>query len=314
MEIPESFFDSEVRDGFYIPSFMKRSWAATLQVLDEMSKVCLRHDIKWWIDWGSLLATVRHRGFIPWDDDLDVSMMREDYMKFNRYAMDELPEGYFVNNIYNNPAFDEYHTRLLNSKDIDRSERFLNRNHGFPYLAGVDIFCIDYVNPDKREDERISSLIYSIGSIATNLPSDIYLKDIPQFKGVINDIEAISGFSVNDDEPVRQQINKICDTLMQSTKEEDATHVTCMVLHTGRENYSGLFPKEYYEKFIYLPYEFLMVPAPLHYDKILRTIFGDYMKPYRGGGVHEYPYYKAQENKLNESGHGLLRQKYSYEI
>ncbi|MBQ7563238.1 MAG: LicD family protein [Lachnospiraceae bacterium] len=314
LQIPEGFLESEVRSGFYIPAFMKRSWAATLTVLDEISEICARHDLKWWIDWGSLLATVRHGGFIPWDDDLDISMLRDDYMKFNRFAKEELPAGYFANNIYNNPRFDEYHTRVVNNTEIDRSEDFLNRHSGFPYLAGVDVFCIDYVSPDKETDQQICSLIYSIGSIATNLAPELFYNDVPQYRKALSDIEAICGYRFRLDKPLRQQINQLCEGLMQTTEESEAREATCMVDHATREGFRGVFPKEYYREFIYLPYEFIEVPVPLHYDEMLKTIFGNYMNPYRGGGVHEFPYFEQQERVLEENGAGKLREVYSLKI
>ncbi|MCR5733946.1 MAG: LicD family protein [Lachnospiraceae bacterium] len=312
MDIPEEFLESEVREGFYIPAFMKRSWAATLDVLNEIAAICTRHGLNWWMDWGTLLATVRHHGFIPWDDDLDISMMREDYTRFLEYAKDELPDGYYANNIYNNPRFDEYHTRLLNCRDIDKSDSFLNRSHGFPYLAGVDIFCIDYVNPDKEEDERLKSLIFNMGSIATSLEPELRIKDVPQYRGVLNDIEAICGHHFDEEGPARQQINILCDRLMQSTTEKEAALATCMVLYTGREVFKGVFPKEYYREFVYMPYEFFEVPVPVHYDEILTTLFGNYMKPYRAGGLHDYPYYSKQEEKLLEMSGEILRKMYHY--
>ena len=312
LQIPEKFLESEIREGFYVPAFMKRSWAATLVVLNEISVICNRHQLKWWIDWGSLLSAVRHGGFIPWDDDMDISMMREDYMKFNRYAKEELPDGYFANNIYNNPRFDEYHTRVVNCTEIDRSEDFLNRHAGFPYLAGVDVFCIDYVNPDKETDQTICDLIYTIGSVATNLTPELCYNDVPELHQSLSDIEAICSYRFRMDMPLRQQINRLCEGLMQTTDESEATEATCMVDYATRKGFRGVFPKEYYRDLIYLPYEFIEVPAPIHYDEILKTIFGNYMNPFRGGGAHEYPYYEQQEEHLEKTGVGKLRELYRF--
>ena len=311
MYIPEEFYESEVRDGFYVPSFMKRSWAATLEILDEIAGVCSRHGLKWWIDWGSLIATVRHRGFIPWDDDLDISMMRRDYMLFNKYAQNELSDGYSLNNIYNKRDFDDYLTRVVNTSYVRDDETFLESHCGFPYIAGVDIFCIDYVNPDEEVDVEICKMIYTIGSVATGLDPELFVKDIPEYAGALNNIEEMCRYSFNGLEPVRQQINKLCERLMQNTKKEEALKATCMANHATREGFRGIFPKEYYEELITMPYEFIEVPVPLHYDEMLRTLFGNYMKPYRPGGLHEYPYYEKQEKLLTDNGYDIMRKMFN---
>ena len=98
MEFTVDFFKDEVRHGFYIPTAIKQAWAAELSVLSEIDKVCRKHDIKYFADWGTLLGTVRHGGFIPWDDDLDICMMRKDYQKFLAIAKAELPEEFDIYN------------------------------------------------------------------------------------------------------------------------------------------------------------------------------------------------------------------------
>ena len=96
-----TYFEDEVRDGFFVPSEIKRAWAAELEVLSEIDKICKKHKIQYFADWGTLLATVRHEGFIPWDDDLDIVMKREDYRRFMEIAQTELPEGFSAYNFRN---------------------------------------------------------------------------------------------------------------------------------------------------------------------------------------------------------------------
>ena len=79
---------------------MKRAWAAQLEVLEEIDKVCKKHNIRWFADCGTLLGAVRHRGYIPWDDDMDICMLRPDYIKFNQVAEQELPKSFVVLNMH----------------------------------------------------------------------------------------------------------------------------------------------------------------------------------------------------------------------
>ena len=96
MERQADFFRDEVRNGFYIPTAIKQAWAAQLDVLDVVDGICRKHGIKYFADWGTLLGAVRHGGFVPWDDDLDIAMLRPDYKRFREVADDELPQGFVI--------------------------------------------------------------------------------------------------------------------------------------------------------------------------------------------------------------------------
>ena len=66
MEFPKEFFLDEVREGFYVTAMMKRAWAAEIEILFEIDKICEKHGLHYCIDYGTLLGAIRHRGFIPW--------------------------------------------------------------------------------------------------------------------------------------------------------------------------------------------------------------------------------------------------------
>ena len=94
MIFPDSWFEDEIRSGFYVPSIMKRNWAAQIMVAKELEQVFEKHQIRWFIAAGTLLGAVRHKGFIPWDDDLDIYVLREDFIKLRAIPMEEFPEGF----------------------------------------------------------------------------------------------------------------------------------------------------------------------------------------------------------------------------
>ena len=99
MQIPYSYLEDEIRDGFYIHGMMKRGWAAAIEILEVVDRICKRYHIPYFADAGSLLGAIRHKGFIPWDDDLDICMKREDYNYFLQVVKCELPEQFKVVNI-----------------------------------------------------------------------------------------------------------------------------------------------------------------------------------------------------------------------
>ena len=163
MKFNNSYFEDEVQDGFFVPSEIKRAWAAELEVLSEIDKICKKHNIQYFADWGTLLAAVRHEGFIPWDDDLDIVMKRVDYIKFMEIAQTELPEGFSAYNFRNHDDLWLFLGRVVGKKRICFEEEHLEHFHQFPYIAGVDIFVLDYVSRDKEaERERDELALHTI--------------------------------------------------------------------------------------------------------------------------------------------------------
>ena len=112
------FFRDEIRNGFYIPTAVKQSWAAALDVLKVIDDICKRHDITYYADWGSFLGAVRHGGFVPWDDDLDICMKRDDYAKFREIADTELPENYCIHDYERQQDHWLFLARVVNNKHI----------------------------------------------------------------------------------------------------------------------------------------------------------------------------------------------------
>ena len=146
-EYSQDYFEDEIRDGFYVNGFMKRCWAAQMEVLTDIDRVCEKYGIKWYADCGTLLGAVRHGGFIPWDDDLDICMFREDYMKFLSVAEKEMKSiysGYIVRNFHNDDRYWEMLSRIDNALIMEFNQEHLDKFHGYPFRAGVDIFPLDY--------------------------------------------------------------------------------------------------------------------------------------------------------------------------
>ena len=115
MQVPYSYYEDEVRDGFYISSMMKRAWAASIEVLEVVDRICKKHNIKYFAEAGTLLGAVRHKGFIPWDDDLDIAMLRDEYERFLSIVEEELPDDYFLLNMYTEKDHVEMFSRVVSN-------------------------------------------------------------------------------------------------------------------------------------------------------------------------------------------------------
>lgn len=131
-------------------STLRKMQLRILDILIEIDKICRKHDIKYWIDWGTLLGAVRHKGYIPWDDDIDISMPSEDLSRFKEIAPKELPDNLFMQTKETDPSY-----RSPFCKVRDRNSFFVTKHEDFTrdYQKGlyVDIFeMVPYPTVNKK--------------------------------------------------------------------------------------------------------------------------------------------------------------------
>ncbi len=173
MEFPDTYFEDEVREGFFIPSLMKRAWAAQMEVLEIVQGICNRHQIRYFAEWGTLLGVVRHGGRIPWDDDVDLCMLRQDYDRFCEVAADELPKECMFFDYHQTDGFDQMLGRIINSRVHVVEGEYLEKYHGFPYVAGIDLFWLDDLT-ERNGLEEVTNLHVWMENRNFRLPKKCY--------------------------------------------------------------------------------------------------------------------------------------------
>lgn len=299
MKIRDSFLEAEVRDGFYVPSVVKQAWATEMDVLAEIDRICKKHNILYFADWGTLLGTVRHKGFIPWDDDLDITMKRKDYERFLEVAPKELPDGFEVFTYSNHPDFWYFLARVVAKNRICFEEEHLKRFHGFPYIAGVDIFVLDYVCEDEEKEEyRVKLAKYVIAAADEIAEGRVTGKKANE---TLDDIEKLCKIKLlerHDLHKLRVQLYKQAEKLFAMFSENESKTLTRMMPNGLNLQKNFRLKKEYYDKAVWLPYEDIKMPVPVAFDEMLRKRYGDYMKPVRNCGGHNYPFFETQKKQL----------------
>lgn len=113
-----------------------------LKVMKIIKEICEKENIKYFMIGGTLLGAIRHSGFIPWDDDVDLAMPRKDYEKFLEVSRKYLPSNIFVQNFRTDDKYRYYITRVLNKNILVEEKRFIGVDTPQAY-ASVDIFPID---------------------------------------------------------------------------------------------------------------------------------------------------------------------------
>ena len=121
---------------------------AELEILTVVDKLCDEHGITYWLDGGSALGASRHQGFIPWDDDIDIGMMREDYDRFLEIAETGLPSGYSLHTCLNTSGFAALFAKVY--KDGTRFETQETRNAGCQQGIFIDVFPFDLAFADAK--------------------------------------------------------------------------------------------------------------------------------------------------------------------
>lgn len=117
--------DEEVRDGHIVTKELKAVWNVELDLLDRFLKFCADNNLKCWVDGGTMLGAVRHKGFIPWDDDVDMVMPRADYDRMIELAPKYFNYPYFLQSAYSDIEFPRTRTVPAYRYGSDTSVRFI---------------------------------------------------------------------------------------------------------------------------------------------------------------------------------------------
>lgn len=298
MEFAPEFFEKEIRSGFEIPMMMKRAWAAELEVLQVVADVCERNGLQYYADWGTLLGAVRHQGFIPWDDDMDICLKRKDYDELIRVLPEELPEGFALVGLYADSErlrkrAQWLHSRVIVDDNWDFQE-LLKRFHGFPYSGvGIDIFPLDYL-PADEELFDLQKMIISYG-ILTLQSWDMFLNS-GELENRLIRMEELLGAPLPRDASTMYVLQRRLDAAAALWHENEAAEMTESPFYLDMENYH--LKKEWYENVITLPFEHIEIAVPCGYREVLTAQYGDYMTPVQGAQAHTYPFYALREKEL----------------
>ena len=294
------YFNDEVREGFFVSSMMKRYWAAQIKVLSEIDKVCRKYGIRWFADCGTLLGAVRHGGMIPWDDDMDICMLRKDWVRFFEVAKGELPEEYRVLSLGSEAEYEQLIGRIVNAGAINYSDEHLNEYFGCPYTVGVDVFPLDDLSGDEEKEEQRRKLASDVSDAYTLVESGKI--DSQECRSLLAKIESDDHIVLHRKGNILRELRLLTEKLYSMYASDDAEYIALMPFWVSRHNHK--YSKDLYKDILYLPFEYIRIPVPAGYDEVLRIEYGNYMAVRKGGGIHGYPVYGEQEGILKSRNNG----------
>ena len=237
------------------------------EILKYVRDVCDQNRLTYYLAYGTLIGAVRHQGFIPWDDDIDISMPVPDYLRFLEIAQDELGDGFFIQN-YNtedNCCLSYTKVRLKGTTVQPADWRLFHIFHG----AWIDIFPMFYSDSDK--DFRIKRFLYKFSTLlqAKDLYHNYVLVNGKNPNLILNDFLA-SVVAILPMKLRKRLHQKILDYVFSG---KDGRYL-CRCAVIARRFDADCFLGD----ICYHPFEQLSLRVPNNYDKVLRDEYGDYMQ------------------------------------
>lgn len=228
-----------------------------LEMLDEVDRICKENGIKYFLSGGTMLGAIRHKGFIPWDDDIDLWMTRKNFQKFKKVCKKSLDNKYFLQDYFIN-----VHQPLSILKVEKKGTRFVEgvfADVPIEKCIYIDIFPLDNIwNPLYKLQTAILIKLQAI--------RDFKIRGV----GSTSKLKKVIYSAV----PLT-----VCRFLTEFTMRFFnifPTKLKNQLCHRGR--YWPKFTKKDVEDLTYVEFEGKMYPVPKNYDELLKKCYGDYMK------------------------------------
>lgn len=254
-------FDVQTRLTCY-QGKLQRLKSIEIDILAEIDRICKKHDIKWFLAGGSLLGAVRENKSIPWDDDLDIGMLREDFEKFKKVAPQELDKKYYYSSPWTDPNC-HYYLDKIRLKSSYFSTAYSNH---FELEDGVfvDIIVYDQTSSnrllEKFQIKFIKAMVALLKIRWYNVPRKVYRYRLTK---ILLPFLRLVPWKV---------LHKTFDfAATMFSKKKDAEY---LLDSTGQHIHYGRFPKYYLEELTETELDGLKVPMPVHYHEYLSFFYG----------------------------------------
>lgn len=267
----------EVRNGVLVSTELKKIWKVELELLVELLNVCEKYGLECWVEGGTLLGAVRHKGFIPWDDDIDVVMLRNDYDKLMEIGPSEFKPPYFFQSAYTDKFYFRGHIQIRNSNTTGVLPYDCKRE--FNQGIFIDVFPLDGM-PESKEAQ-----------MALKEKSVLMRKKMKFYRH----FQLLKKPNLLDNWLEQRKIDKEIDTvgfkdyyrsyenMFRSNAISECQNLTLLSSFA----LDFVFDKHIFDETLYVDFENIKVPIPIGYDKYLTLMFGeDYMIPKQISSYH----------------------------
>lgn len=287
ISIPDDFLKEEVRCGYTVSKKMKEVWAVQLDLFAEFDRVCKKYNITYIASGGTMLGAVRHHGYIPWDDDMDLMMMRDQYEKLCKVAPQEFKHPYFYQTEKTDPGFHRWFARLRNSETTAIQKREKPYHPTYNQGIFIDIFPMDNVIEDEclfqkqiKDAKKYTNLYSYLHSIESNFRSD---EDSLEKKFGKQLLHKLFGKMIQKRQ-LTSSIYKKTDGIYQRYNHIETDLISLLSFQI--DNLGHAIHRKDMGNIINQEFEFLKIPIIANYDEHLKRKYGDYMTPMKNPNYH----------------------------
>lgn len=264
---PEDFLKEEVRCEYKVSTKLKKIWAVELDLYQRFAEVCDKYDIKYFAWAGTLLGAVRHKGFIPWDDDFDIGLLREDYEKLIKIAPKEFSYPYFLQNMYSDKKYFCAYSRFRNSETTG----IITGTENIAYNNGIyiDIFMLDGKPENENELKKWYKKREKVSFLISHYEGSFeYSHGIKRLLHMLIKVLVKGVYSF---EKLGQKYNKV---VQEYNKRSNSVG---LMTHSFDFIHKYYCTKDALQEIITVPFEYTTIKIPKHFDEPLKNMYGNYM-------------------------------------
>ena len=266
----------EIRNEFLVDRKRKGIWKSQMEMLEKLLDVCKKYDIKIFAVAGTMLGAIRHGGYIPWDDDVDMAMTREGFNKLLEVGAREFEAPFFLQSVFTE---DDYYSPLIRLRDsrttgIVRSGAHDDWGRECNNGIYIDIFPLDGLTDNQKARKW---QFFEIRTLNMLMRESVYVEKGKEFRHAL--LKKVITPSVR--RMLFRRYNKVCARYSYKTEG--------VALLAG-----SVYNKAYYWKYddikevVWKPFEDTLIPLPQGYENCLKVQYGNYMElpPVEKRGAH----------------------------
>ena len=273
IKLPEHFLEEETRSGYSVKSKMKEVWAVELDLLAELQRVFEKYGIPYFAYAGPTLGAVRHNGFIPWDDDIDLFISRSSFHKLCKIAKKEFKPPYFFQTEETDYGCVTGLAKFRNSNTTMILNSHKSRNFAFNQGIFLDIFVYDNIPDDENERSDFFRKVSILKEKSLRFRNTFHcdINELNTIKGKIKHFLEFLIKILHIKNPYYKKLSKLCQEYNSSKTQyvADIFSFTNVLVTKA----------DWYKDCILMPFEFLKLPVPKDFDSYLQEHFGDWKIP-----------------------------------